>query len=269
VRVRMQGEGISYAEFSYMLLQAYDFLVLHERHGCELQIGGSDQWGNITAGIDLIRRRRGARAWGLTVPLLTTAGGQKLGKTEEGTVWLDPDRTSPYRFFQHWVRTEDADVGRFLRMLTFVDLEEIDEVLERSAAAPGQREAQRRLARELTRLVHGPEESAAAEEASLVLFGAPLEAASEAVLASLTAEVPSTRVARSRLEQGIDLVEVLLDCGLATSRGDARRAISGGGLYVNNHRQAGTRLLAGTDLLHGRYVVLRRGRADYHVLVAA
>jgi tyrosyl-tRNA synthetase len=270
VRLRMQStEGISFTEFSYMLLQANDFLQLYDRFGCELQIGGSDQWGNITAGIELIRRCRRVGVHGFTWPLVVRSDGRKFGKTEAGeTPWLAADRFSPYRFYQFWMNVPDADVGRMLRLFSFRALEEIDDLVAEAAAAPERRLGQRALAREVTALVHGEEAAAAAEGASAVLFGGPARAASAAALAQVAGEVPTTAVPRHRLDEGLDLVAVLAEVGLASSLSDARRQVAQGAAYVNDERAGEGRRLGPADLLHGRYVVLRRGKKAYHVLVA-
>jgi tyrosyl-tRNA synthetase len=264
VRSRMDGQsGISYTEFSYMLLQANDFRHLCQHHDVELQMGGSDQWGNIVAGIDLIRRTLGRTAHGLTWPLLTKDDGTKFGKTASGSVWLDPARTSPYQFRQFWVQTDDAEVGPYLRQLTLRPLEEIEAVLEAHAAAPEHRRAQRLLANDLTALVHGPEEAKAAEQAAEVLFGAdPTEASAEA-LAVVRREVPSTEAVTSDLD---DLVGLLVRTGLATSNGDARRTLAQGGVRANGQRLDASSTLAGLELLGGRYVLLRKGRTTYHLV---
>lgn len=269
IRARLDSEqGISYTEFSYMLLQAFDFLVLHETETCELQIGGSDQWGNITAGIDLIRRRRGAHAFGLTWPLITRSDGRKFGKTEEGTVWLSAGRTSPYRFFQYFLNVPDADAGHFLRLFTFLAVDEIGDLEARSAADPGRREAQRVLAGEVTAIVHGPEAAAAAAEASAILFGGAPQTASAATLESIAGEVPSSTVGRERLVIGADPVDLAAEVGLAASKSDARRALQQGGLYLNNERLAVGRSVGESDLLHGRFLLLRKGKSSYHLVVA-
>ena len=271
VRARMESDdGISYTEFSYMLLQAFDYLVLHETHGCELQIGGSDQWGNITAGIDLIRRKRAAAVHGLTWPLIVRSDGRKFGKTEEGTVWLAAERTSPYRFFQYFINVPDADAAGFLRIFTLLPLEEIAELEARAAADPAGRATQRALAREVTALVHGAAAAAAAEEASAVLFGGSPESAAAAALASIAGEVPTTVIGADRLAgAGLDLVELAAEVGLASSRSDARRALQQGGLYLNNERPSGdTPTVRPGALLHGRFALLRKGKSSYHLIVA-
>jgi tyrosyl-tRNA synthetase len=267
VRARLEGreQGISYTEFSYMLLQAYDFLHLFDEHGCRLQLGGSDQWGNITEGIELIRRLRGQTAYGLTSPLLTLPGGGKMGKSVGGTVWLDAAKTSPYQFFQYWLRSEDEQVGTYLRRLTFLDRERIEELDGATAEHPERREAQRVLARELTTLVHGADEAARAEHAGTVLFSEDIAGLDEPTLLDLLAEAPTAEVAELN---GLAVVDGLVRAGLCKSKSDARKTIEQGGGYVNNRRVADIdATIATTDLLHGRYVVLRRGKREQALLV--
>jgi tyrosyl-tRNA synthetase len=269
VKARVTSEhGISFTEFSYMLLQANDYLWLHEHEGCELQIGGSDQWGNITAGIDLIRRRTGAHVHGLTVPLVTRSDGQKFGKSQEGNVWLSADRTSPYRFYQYWMQLPDADLDRFLRQLTLLPVDEVTAVVAEHAGSPERRLGQRRLASEVTTLVHGPEAAAAAAEAAAVLFGGDGETPSAEALAMLADEIPTSTAA---LGEGVDLVELLAGTDLASSKSDARRALDERSIWVNGRRldgvdEAGT--VGGADLAHGRYLLLRRGKKRHHLVVA-
>jgi tyrosyl-tRNA synthetase len=268
VKARMDSDqGISYTEFSYMLLQAHDYLVLHERHGCELQVGGSDQWGNITAGIDLVRRRQSASVHGLTCPLVTRSDGRKFGKSEAGNVWLSPTRTSTYAFHQYWVNVDDRDAGRFLRILTLLPLEEMAAVAAEAAAAPERRVAQRRLARELTALVHGPDAAEAAEEAAAVVFGGDPAGVSAAALAALEAELPTAAVAPGRLTGGADLVDLLAETGLVGSKGEGRRAVEQGGAYVNGARAESGAQIGEDDLLHGRWVLLRRGKREHALVV--
>ena len=274
VRSRMESEsGISYTEFTYMLLQAYDFWWLHSHHQCELQIGGSDQWGNITAGVDLIRRRSGVQAHGLTWPLLTRSDGAKFGKTAEGAVWLDPNRTSPYRFHQYFVQVPDEDVERSLLQFTMLPVGEITEVVEAHQSDPGRREAQRTLANEVTSLVHGPASAAAAEEAARILFGSPVDDMDETALQTVADEVPTSEISLAggggfdAGSNSFDLVELLATTGLATSKGDARRGLSEGSVYVNNVRASGEAPAVAADrLLHGRYLLLRRGKRRHHLL---
>ena len=271
VKQRIGSEhGISFTEFSYMLLQAHDFLRLEERHAVQVQIGGSDQWGNMLGGVDLIRRVHGRPAWVLSWPLLTAPDGTKLGKTTGARIWLDAARTSPYQFFQHWMATDDRQVRQFLLQFTLLPVEEVDALVALAEADPGKRLAHRRLAVEATRLVHGHAQAAAAEEASAVLFGAPLDDASPEALAMVGAEVGTVAIDRQALEAGIDLVELMAahgeavaSGGLAGSKGEARRAIAQGGVYVNGERVADGALLTDADLRHGRYVLVRRGKKVY------
>ena len=258
------GVGISFTEFSYMLLQAYDYLHLFDTEGCRLQIGGSDQWGNITAGIDLIRRVRGAEAYGLTWPLVTKADGTKFGKSEAGNVWLDPARTSPYDFFQFWLNTDDRDAGRYLRTFTFLDEGAIDEAL---AGAAADRSAQRTLAHDITALIHGEAAAAAAASAAAALFGGDLRDLDEAALAQVFADAPSSGLAADRLAAGVPLVDLLAETGLVASKSAARQAVTQGGVSVNGRREADLdRRLGPDDVLAGRFLVLRRGKRSYHVV---
>ena len=265
VKNRLASEhGISYTEFSYMLLQAHDYLRLEEAHGVQLQIGGSDQWGNMLGGVDLVRRVNGRQTWALCWPLLTAPDGTKLGKTTGARIWLDADRTSPYQFFQHWMATDDRQVRQFLAQFTLLPIPEIDEAAAAHADDPGRREAQRLLAREATALVHGEAEAEAAEAASGILFGAPLQDASVAALGAVAREVPVAEVDRTDLDGGITLVDLLADDGLLTaSKGEARRAITQGGVYLNGERVTEDRKLATSDLLHGRWALLRKGKKAY------
>jgi tyrosyl-tRNA synthetase len=267
-RFERPEQGISYTEFSYMLLQAYDFLRLHADHDCELQVGGSDQWGNITMGVELIRKVARAEAYGLTTPLVTKADGTKFGKTESGTVWLDPAMTSPYRLYQFLLNSEDAAVGAYLRYFSFLSHDEIAALDKETAAHPERRAAQRALAREVVALVHGPDEVVRAERASAALFGEEIASLDEKMLLDVVEDAPSSAVSRDALTGGeLSLVDVLVSTGLASSRGEARRTITQGGAYVNNRREDEEgRVLGSGDLLHDRYAVLRRGRRDYHLL---
>ena len=267
-RLEQREQGISYTEFSYMLLQAYDFLHLHDSHGCRLQIGGSDQWGNITAGIDLVRRLRGGEAYGLTWPLVTKADGTKFGKSESGAVWLDPARTSPYQFFQFWVRTDDRDVTRYLRLLTSLARDEIAALEAEVAEHRERRRAQHVLAFELTTAVHGREEAEAARRAAEALYRGELAALDERTLLDVFAEAPSTAVARTELEgDGLPVVDLLVRSELAPSRSAARATVEGGGAYVNDRRVPDLEhRVTESDLLAGSYVVLRKGRRTYHLV---
>lgn len=275
VKRRLEGEeGISFTEFSYMLLQAYDFLVLYDRTGCRLQLGGSDQWGNIVAGIELIRRLRQERAYGLVCPLVTTSAGVKFGKTEAGAVWLDAGLTSPFRFYQFWIQVDDRDVVSYLKFFTWLGREEIAALEEATAEAPERREAQRRLAEEVTRAVHGEGELARAQRASAVLFGEELGDLDAAQVEEIFADVPSTELARERFAGGeggegggVSIVDLLADTELATSKSDARRAVEGGGIYLNNRRMSDPRQPVGLgDAVDGRLLVLRKGRKSYHLV---
>ncbi|HEY0512724.1 MAG TPA: tyrosine--tRNA ligase [Thermoanaerobaculia bacterium] len=286
IRRRLEQEdGISYTEFSYMLLQAYDFLVLYDRYGCRLQMGGSDQWGNILAGADLIRRLRGdqaeavvgadgnlekskALAHGLVFPLVTTAGGVKFGKTEAGAVWLDPNLTSPFRFYQFWINADDRDVVSYLKSFTWLDREAVAELEEKVRVAPQEREAQRRLAREVTRAVHGESAVEKAERASGVLFGAEISELQPSDVLDIFGDVPSVNIARPQLAgEGLSLVDLLVSAGLAASKGEARRAIQGGGIYVNNRRMAEDKKnLTLADSIGSELLVLRKGKKEYRVV---
>jgi len=269
VRARLEDRehGISYTEFSYMLIQAYDFLWLYEKHGCRLQVGGSDQWGNITAGIDLVRRKHGVEVFGLTMPLVTNSAGQKFGKSEKGAVWIDADRTSPYELYQFFMHVEDRDVGRFLRYFTFLDeaaIKALDETVER---APEKREAQRVLAREVTTFLHGKDECDKAEKAAAALFGGgDLSALDARTLEALFRDAPTTEIAAGGALD-LALIDALQQCGLVTSKGAARREIEGGGIYVNQKQVTDVaRRLGPGDLLAGACVVLRRGKKTYHLV---
>ncbi len=271
VRARLSrpDQGISYTEFSYMLLQAYDFLHLYDHFGCRLQLGASDQWGNITMGIDLIRRMRRGEAWGLTTPLVVTADGTKFGKSEAGTVWLDAARTSPYQLHQFFVRTEDAMVGAYLRYFTFLDHDELVALDAATAGQPERREGQKVLAREVVALVHGTGEAERAERAAAALFGGDVTDLDEATLLDVFAETPSTTLARDRLSAGVALVDLLVETGMVPSKSRARTTIEQGGAYVNNTRVPSAGRVIGTgDLLGGSLMVLRRGRKDYHLVRA-
>ncbi len=267
-RLERDAAGLSYTEFSYMLLQAYDFVHLHQRYGCELQLGGSDQWGNITAGIDLARRMNGARLFGMTCPLLTKSDGSKMGKTERGAIWLAAERTSPYQFYQYWINTEDADVGLCLRMLTDLGRDEIEALDAARQAAAGRRESQRRLAAELTRLVHGDDGLAAATRATQIFFGAEIDQADDRQLAEIFADVPSTHLAGERLAgDGLTVVDALVEGGLARTKSEARRTVQQGGAYVNNRRVDSIEMKITTQHLAGRStVVLRAGKKRYALL---
>ena len=262
VAARLAGNGISYTEFSYQLLQSYDYLQLHQQYGCSLQTGGSDQWGNIVAGVDLVRRVTGDRVHALTTPLVTKSDGTKFGKTESGTVWLDPELTSPYAWYQFWLNVEDALVPSLLRIFSFRDHAEIEALESATLERPQAREAQRALAQELTDLVHGPQERATVEAAAQALFGQGEVAALDlATLEAALAEAPHAVVTAEEWAQGIGVADALARSGLVASKGAGRRTIGEGGAYVANVRVAEPdAVLTDADLLHGRWVLLRRGR---------
>jgi len=270
VKRRLEGDegGISFTEFSYALLQSYDFLQLYRREGCTLQMGGSDQWGNITAGTDLIRRMDGGKAYGVVFPLVTNPSGTKFGKTEAGNVWLDPALTSPFRFYQYWINADDADVVRHLKYFSLRSREEIAELEEAVKAEPQARAAQRALAEEVTRRAHGETGLARARKATDVLFGGEIEGLAADEVADVFSDVPSSTVARGSLAgQGLALVDLLARTGVASSKGGARRAIEGGGIYVNNHRVAdATHVVRASDAIEGRFLVLRKGKKSYHLV---
>jgi tyrosyl-tRNA synthetase len=262
VAARLAGPGISYTEFSYQLLQSYDYLQLHRRYGCTLQTGGSDQWGNIVAGVDLVRRMDAAAVHALTTPLVTKADGTKFGKTESGTVWLDAALTSPYEFFQFWLNVEDAIAGRLLRMFSFRDHEQI-EALERSLQErPQARQVQQALAEELTDLVHGPSARRQVQAAARALFGqGELTDLDPATVDAALSAAPNATIARAELAAGIAVAELLARCGLVPSKGAGRRTIKEGGAYLSNVRVSDEAATAGTaDLVKDRWLVLRRGR---------
>jgi tyrosyl-tRNA synthetase len=273
VRARMEDReaGISYTEFSYMLLQAYDFYHLRNEFGCELQVGGSDQWGNITAGIDLIRRKLALPAYGLTFPLLTKADGTKFGKTESGAVWLDPKKTSPYRFYQFFIQADDVKVIEYLKMLTLLPLEEIQALEQKHAANPGAREAHKALARAATVLLHGETVTQEVIRASEILFGGDLEGVSESTFNEIVGEVPTKRIEKTKLDGGgLPLVEMLVHSALCPSKGQARKDVEGGGVYINNVRESNfQRAIATHDLLFGKHLLLRKGKKNYVVVTAS
>jgi len=272
VRARMEDRdvGISYTEFSYMILQALDFHHLCETQDCELQIGGSDQWGNITAGIDLIHRKQNRQAYGLTLPLITNADGTKFGKTESGAVWLDVNRTSIYQFYQFWVRIDDRDVVRYLKYFTFLSRDEVEELASQHEAEPHARIAHKALAREVTTLVHGEEAVTEAIRASEILFGGELEGITEATFREVAGEVPTCELSTDRFGgEGLWLPELLHEAGLAQSRGQARKDVKGGGVYVNGKRiDDEQHKLTTSDLMFEKYVLLRRGKRNYAVVIA-
>jgi tyrosyl-tRNA synthetase len=265
-RLHNREQGISYTEFSYMLLQAYDFLHLFRHHGVSVQLGGSDQWGNITAGVDLIRRVEQGDAFGFTTPLITKADGSKFGKSESGAIWLTPELTSPYAYYQFWFNATDADVERFLKMFTLLDRAAIESLLEQHAADPGKRLAQRTLARETTRLLHGEHGLGAAEAASEALFSGQVSDLAEDVLTDVFRDAPSSEHSLSELDpDGLSLVDLLPQTTLCKSKREARQFLETGAVQCNG-KPAGldTRLGKG-DLLHGKVALLRRGKRSWHV----
>ena len=272
VRARLEERehGISYTEFSYMVLQAYDFMHLYEEQDCRLQVGGSDQWGNITAGTDLVRRKLGETVFGVTAPLVTSPSGDKLGKTAEGTVWLDPEKTSPYEFYQYWVRRDDVDMPTFLRRFTFLPKAEIDEMTAKIKNDENRGEVQEKLAWEVTALVHGPEEADFAVRASDILYGETIEGLTDEQLEAIFSDVPSTTVDRDRLEGGIGIRDLFDETDLQNSRGAAKRLIRQGGAYLNNEQVDDVNYeVTADDLASETMLVLRSGKKNYHVVKTA
>jgi tyrosyl-tRNA synthetase len=266
VKRRLDSEdGISYTEFSYLLLQAYDVVMLFDRFKCTLQMGGSDQWGNITAGIELLRRLRGAKGHGLVLPLVTTSAGVKFGKTEAGTVWLDPALTSPFRFYQFWLNTDDRDAVRYLKFFTFLGREEIDALARAMAEHPERRDAQRALARDVTALVHGGDQVQRAERAAQVLFAENIADATVDDVLMVFEDAPSTELALPA--DGMALAEMLATVKLVTSKSEAMRLLKSGGVYVNNVRATDERArVTAADAIGGALFVLRKGRKDHHIV---
>jgi tyrosyl-tRNA synthetase len=264
VKMRIASEhGISFTEFSYMLLQANDYLWLHDNLDCTIQIGGSDQWGNIIGGVDLIRRKRQIAVHAFSWPLLTASDGSKLGKTTGARVWLDAGKTSPYQFRQHWMQTPDDDVATQLLTFSLRPVDEIRAIVAEHEGAPHRRVAQKALADDVVTLVHGPDAAAAASEAADLLFGSDPSGASEAALASLVGEIPSSERSAGELD---DLVGVLVGAGLASSNGDARRNLGQGAYYANGSRIDADTDLTGVPLLHDRYLMLRKGKKSHHIV---
>jgi tyrosyl-tRNA synthetase len=273
VRARMEDRevGISYTEFSYMLLQAFDFYVLCRDCNCELQIGGSDQWGNITAGIDLTRKKLGKSVFGLTLPLITNADGSKFGKTVAGAVWLDSKKTSVYRFYQFWINTDDRDVIRYLKFFTFLSREEIEALDKKHTANPGPREAHKALAKAVTDLIHGASATTEAIRASEILFGGDLQGISETTFNDIVGEVPTQSISAgpTLAGGGFLILDLLVIAGLCPSKGQARKDIEGGGVYINNIRETNSqRAVTTSDLLFGKHLLLRKGKKNYVVITA-
>lgn len=271
VRARMEDRdvGISYTEFSYMLLQGYDFYHLNQAENCELQIGGSDQWGNITIGTELTRKKAGNTVYGLTLPLITNADGTKFGKSEAGAIWLDPKRTSVYRFYQYFINVDDRDVIRYLKYFTFLDQEAIAELEAQHEANPGAREAHRALAREMTTLIHGEATTEDAVNASKILFGGGLEGISENAFSEVANEIPNASISTADLEgEGLSILDALVNAGLSASRKNAKKDVQGGGVNVNNQRiQDIQAKLSPADVHFGKYILLRRGKKNYAALI--
>lgn len=272
VRARMEDRdvGISFTEFSYMLLQAFDFMVLCRDQNCELQIGGSDQWGNITAGIDLTRKKLSRHVFGLTLPLIMNTDGTKFGKTAAGAIWLDPKRTSVYKFYQFWINTADADVIRYLKFFTFLSQEEIAALEKQHVENPGARVAHKALAKCVADLLHGEKATEEVVNASQILFGGEIDRASESIFNELLGEVPTKEIEKVKLDgAGIPLVEILVHAGLCPSKGQARKDIEGGGVNINNVREANAaRNVTASDLLFGKHILLRKGKKNYVVVTA-
>jgi tyrosyl-tRNA synthetase len=262
------AEGISYTEFSYLLLQARDYLELFDRYDCTLQMGGTDQWGNITAGIELIRKLRGRKVHGLVWPLMTTSSGTKFGKTEVGTIWLDPARTSPFKFYQFWLNTDDRDVVAYLKFFTFLEREAVTAIEGAATAAPEKREAQRALAREVTALVHGPDQVARAEQASSVLFEEDIATLDVEDVLAVFEDVPSTELPSATFDgEGIGMVDLVARVHLAPSKSEARRLVQSGGVYVNNRRMSDPQARLTRDrAIGGRLFVLRKGQKQTHLV---
>ena len=263
--------GLSYTEFSYILMQSYDFLELYRRDVCTVQFGGSDQWGNITAGIDLIRRVDGGKAFGVVSPLVTNASGRKFGKTESGNVWLDPELTSPYAFYQFWLNTDDADAVKYLKYFSLLSREEIAELEAATEAEPYQRAAQRALGVDVTRRVHGETGLAKALQATDALFGGDVSGLSGGDIADVFGDVPSSEISKEELAaEGKPIVDLLEKSGIVTSKGDARRSIEGGGIYVNNRRvDSVDHRVTAEDAIDGRFLVLRKGKKNYRLVAVS
>jgi tyrosyl-tRNA synthetase len=269
VKARLESEtGISFTEFCYMLLQAYDFAYLYEHRQCRVQIGGADQWGNITAGTDLIRKSLGGKAYGLTFPLLLTATGQKFGKSEAGAVWLDPEMTSPYAFYQYWMASDDRDIEKYLKLFTMLPLDEIAAIVAEHAAAPEKRSGQRRLAQEITLIVHGAEETRKAEEASQALFSSKGLDAANANLAELFPEAPTVELDAALLDgEGLSIMALLSNAGLAASKGEAKRLVQQGGAYLNQERiDDGNAVVTRDGLSRDGALLLRTGKKNFRLV---
>lgn len=263
-----QEQGMSFTEFSYSLLQSYDFLELFDRYQCTLQMGGSDQWGNIVAGVDLIRRVRGAEAQAIVFPLITTSSGVKFGKTESGTIWLDPSLTSPYKFYQFWYNTDDRDAIKYLKFFTLLPQAKITEIEDSLKSAPEKRGAQTLLAQEVTRAVHDESAVAQAMKASQILFGGEISGITERELLDIFEDVPSTQIQRDQLAgDGMPFIDLLVSASVAKSKGEARKLVQGGGVYLNNRRVPEVDKKIGTDdMIQGKFIVLRKGAKNYFLV---
>ncbi len=272
-RFNGEGEGMSFTEFSYQLVQGYDFLHLYQTHGCKLQLGGSDQWGNITTGTELIRRKIGGEAFALTCPLIKKADGTKFGKTESGNIWLDARYTSPYKFYQFWLNVSDQDAESYIKIFTLLDRQTIESLIERHRQAPHLRELQKTLAREITCMVHSEQEYEKAAEASQILFGSAsveaLKALDEQTLLQVFEGVPQFEIAKSEIEAGVDIIELTAEkCSVFPSKGEARKLIQGGGVAINKVKVADTaRRIDSSDLISGKYIVVQKGKKNYFLIV--
>lgn len=272
-RFNGEGEGMSFTEFSYQLVQGYDFLHLYQTHGCKLQLGGSDQWGNITTGTELIRRKIGGEAFALTCPLIKKADGTKFGKTESGNIWLDARYTSPYKFYQFWLNVSDQDAESYIKIFTLLDRQTIESLIERHRQAPHLRELQKTLAREITCMVHSEQEYEKAAEASQILFGSAsveaLKALDEQTLLQVFEGVPQFEIAKSEIEAGVDIIELTAEkCSVFPSKGEARKLIQGGGVAINKVKVADTaRRIDSSDLISGKYIVVQKGKKNYYLIV--
>jgi tyrosyl-tRNA synthetase len=268
VKSRLASEnGISYTEFSYMTLQSYDFLYLFRNFGCTMQFGGNDQWGNITAGIELVRRADAGKVFGMTFPLMTTSTGEKFGKSAGNAVWLDPEKTSPYQYYQYWINTTDEDVEKMMKLFTFIDVSEIDKVCSEHKSQPHLRKAQTLLAQEATKILHGEEGLKSAQAASAALFGGDLKGLSEKELRSIFNDVPSTVVPREEIKNGINIADLLVNTNMQPSKGKARNLIQQGGCYINNEKVEDPEFTVNTSLLmHKTMLIIRCGKKNYHLV---
>jgi tyrosyl-tRNA synthetase len=268
VKSRLASEnGISYTEFSYMTLQSYDFLYLFRNFGCTLQFGGNDQWGNITAGIELVRRADAGKVFGMTFPLMTTSTGEKFGKSAGNAVWLDPEKTSPYQYYQYWINTTDEDVEKMMKLFTFIDVSEIEKVCSEHKLQPHLRKAQTLLAQESTKILHGEEGLKSAQDASAALFGGDLKGLSEKELRSIFNDVPSTVVPREEIKNGINIADLLVNTNMQPSKGKARNLIQQGGCYINNEKVEDPEFIVNTSsLMHKSMIIIRCGKKSYHLV---